>query len=168
MPRPQAKYDRFPGFLAAASEETVTGRLAAIDRALGAGIGHRLFTVLVINWEAGENQRCYSSLPAAYPVGGAKPIVAGSLDAVLAGQCRFLDTYAAIAAVFPDHALIRSLGRESCVNIPVRWDGRTIGMVNVLHEARWYGAADVPLFTIMAALAVPAVQAVIAGWVRVE
>ena len=164
MAREQIKYDRFPGFLAAAMADTVAGRWGAIDRALGEGIGHRLFTVLVVNWAAGENQRCYSSLPGAYPVGGAKAITPGSLDAVLAGRCRFLDTYAAIAAVFPDHALIRSLGCESCVNIPVRWDGRTIGMVNVLHEAGWYGEADVPLFSIFAALAVPAVQAVIAGW----
>ena len=164
MAREQIKYDRFPGFLATAVADTAAARLAAIDRALGEGIGHRLFTVLVVNWDAGENQRCYSSLPGAYPVGGAKPITPGSLDAVLAGRCRFLNTYEEIAAVFPDHALIRSLGCESCVNIPVRWEGRTIGMLNVLHEARWYSEADVPTFAIFAALAVPAVQQVIAGW----
>ena len=66
--------------------------------------------------------------------------------------------------MFPDHALIRSLGCESCVNIPVRWDGQTIGMLNVLHEANWYTAADVPTFGIFAALAAPALQHVIAGW----
>ena len=164
MGRSQDRYDRFPGFLAVAEADTAEGRLAAIDRALGEGIGHKLFTVLVVNWDAQENQRCYSSLAAAYPVGGAKPITPGSLDAVLAGRCRFLDTYDAIAAVFPDHALIRSLGCESCVNIPVRWDGRTIGMLNVLHEANWYTEADVPTFAIFAALAAPALQQVIAGW----
>ncbi len=80
------------------------------------------------------------------------------------GTCRFLDTYEDIRAAFFDHELIRSLGCESCVNVPVRWQGRTIGMLNLLHAARWYSAEDVPTFTICAALAVPAVQAVIAGW----
>ena len=164
MTRPQIRYDRFPGFLAAASAETPAGRMAAIDRALTDGIGHKLFTVLVINWAEAENQRCYSSLPSAYPVGGAKPITPGSLASVLEGQCRFLDDYDAVKAIFPDHALIRSLGCESCVNIPVRWDGRTIGMLNLLHEANWYTPADVPTFTIFAALAAPALQQVIAGW----
>lgn len=164
MARPQIKYDRFPGFLAAASADTVAGRLGAIDRALGEGIGHRLFTVLVINGARAENQRCYSSLLDAYPVGGAKPITPGSLDGLMAGQCRFLDDYAAVRAAFADHALIRSLGCESCVNIPVRWNGRTIGMLNLLHEAHWYGPEDVPTFTIFAALAAPALQQVIAGW----
>ena len=142
----------------------MAGRLAAIDRALAAGIGHKVFTVLVVNWDAQENQRCYSSTADAYPVGGAKPISPGSLTAVLEGRCRFLDTYDEIAAVFADHVLIRSLGCESCVNIPVRWHGKTIGMLNVLHEAHWYTAADVPTFSIFAALAVPALQQVIAGW----
>ena len=50
MSRPQTKYDRFPGFLAAATADTATARLAAIDRALASGIGHKLFTVLVVNW----------------------------------------------------------------------------------------------------------------------
>ena len=104
MTRPQIKYDRFPGFLAAASTDTPAARLAAIDRALADGIGHKLFTVLVVNWARNENQRCYSSLPDAYPVGGAKPITAGSLTDVLAGQCRFLDSYDAVKAAFPDMA----------------------------------------------------------------
>lgn len=164
MPRQHAKYDRFPGFLAAAAADTAGARFQAIGLALANGIGHKLFTVLAINHHAGENQRIHTSNPAAYPVGGAKPITPGSLDTLLDGRCRFLNTYEEIAAAFPDHALIRSLGCESCVNIPVRWQGQTIGMLNLLHEARWYTPDDIPTFTIFAALAVPALQAAIAGW----
>ncbi len=164
MTRPTTKYDRFPGFLAAASADTVAGRLGAIDRALAEGIGHKLFTVLVLNWEAGENQRYYSNLPDAYPVGGAKPINKSSATSVFEGQCRFLNNYDDITAAFFDHELIRSLGCESCVNIPVRWGGKTIGMLNILHEANWYTQDDVPTFTIFAALAAPALQEIIAGW----
>lgn len=164
MSRNHAKYDRFPGFLATASADTVTGRLAAIDHALAAGIGHKLFTVLVLNWERGENQRYYSNLPDAYPVGGAKPINKSSATSVFEGECRFLNTYADIQEAFYDHELIRSLGCESCVNIPVRWGGKTIGMLNILHEANWYTPEDVPTFRIFAALAAPALMEIIAGW----
>ncbi len=161
QPRP---YDPFPGILAAASADTVTGRLAAIDHAIAEGIGHKLFTVLVLNWDRGENQRYYSNQPDAYPIGGAKPIAKSSASAMLEGQCRFLDTYEDVNAAFFDHELIRSLGCESCVNVPVRWAGQTIGTLNILHEANWYTPADVPAFTVFAALAAPALQEIIAGW----
>jgi hypothetical protein len=164
MSRPQTTYDRFPGFLAAATADTVATRLAAIDGALAAGIGHKLFTVLVLNWAKGENQRYYSNQPAAYPVGGAKPITKSSASAVLEGQCRFLNDYEDVRGAFFDHELIRSLGCESCVNVPVRWNGKTIGMLNLLHEAGWYTPDDVPALTVFAALAAPALLEIIAGW----
>lgn len=31
---------------------------------------------------------------------------------------------------FPDHEQIHSLGYESAVNVPVRWDGQTIASLN--------------------------------------
>ena len=38
-----------------------------------------------------------------------------------------------------------------------RWcDCRTLGVLNLLHGAGWYGEDDVPLGQIFAALAVPA------------
>src|SRR3954465_1507553 len=48
---------------------------AALDRALAATVGHRLFTVLVLDEARGVNRRCYSSQPVAYPVSGEKPLV---------------------------------------------------------------------------------------------
>ncbi|HWO06604.1 MAG TPA: GAF domain-containing protein [Methylomirabilota bacterium] len=55
-----------------------------------------------------------------------------------------------------DHALIISLGCASVLNLPVVHDGRTLGVLTLLHEARWYGEDDVPLGQVFAALAVPA------------
>jgi hypothetical protein len=43
-----------------------------------------------------------------------------------------------IAVVFPDYALIQSLGCESVVYVPVEVAGRVIGKVNLLHEAGYY------------------------------
>jgi hypothetical protein len=141
--------------------------LAAIDQGLAATIGHRLFTVLVVNMAAGENQRVYTNHPVAYPVGGTKPIVPGSeaiRTVILGGRVRFLRNAAELVAGFPDHALIRSLGCESCVNVPVRWNGTTIAMLNLLHQADWYSEEDVPVLSIFAALAVPAVLEIIKAW----
>lgn len=164
MSRQPRHDDPSPGLLAAAAADTVAGRLAAIDRAIAEEIGHKLFTVLVLNRDRGENQRYYSNLPDAYPVGGAKPINKSTAAVLLEGGCRFLDTYADVKEAFFDHELIRSLGCESCVNVPVRWAGRTIGTLNILHEANWYTPADVPALTVFAALAAPALQEIIAGW----
>src|SRR4051812_50027776 len=47
---------------------------AALDRAMQAVFGHRLFTVLQFHPESGESERRYSSNVAAYPVGGRKPL----------------------------------------------------------------------------------------------
>ena len=57
---------------------------------------------------------------------------------------------------FPDHALIASLGCASIVNLPVVWNDRLLGTINLLHEERWYDDADVPIGLLFAALAVPA------------
>jgi len=46
---------------------------AALDAALGAVIGHRLFTVLRYHPDSRESERCYTNQPVAYPVGGRKP-----------------------------------------------------------------------------------------------
>jgi len=63
--------------------------------------------------------------------------------------------------VFFDHELILSLGCESVLNVPVAWDGRVLGTINLLHEAGWYDEADVPVALAFAALAVPACLALI-------
>jgi len=159
-PRP----DPLPLLMRAAAADTVATRLAALDHAVERWVGHKLFTVLVLNWEKGENQRYYRNLPDAYPVGGAKPINLSTSSTIMEGQCRYLDTYEDVKAAFFDHELIRSLGCESCVNVPIRWNGTTIGAMNILHEANWYGSDDAPTLKMFAALAAPAAMEIIAGW----
>jgi hypothetical protein len=131
---------------------------AALDRALGAAIGHRLFTVLLCNLQDGYSQRVYSNTPEAYPVAGRKPITDHPWFAhvVHGGEPWIGRTYEDIAWAFFDHELIRSLGCESALNIPVRWHGRTLGTLNLLHEAGWYDEPDAATGRIFAALAVPA------------
>jgi hypothetical protein len=136
---------------------------AALDAAMARAIGHRLFTILVVHPGAAESQRYYSNMPKAYPVGGRKPINRTHwFDRVLgAGECYIGRTYADIQDVFFDHELIRSLGCESVLNVPVRWNGRSLGTINLLHHANYYAEGDVPLAQHFSALAAPGLMQVI-------
>ncbi len=163
--------DPTPYFIAAARGVAQGGQpgasLAAFDAALAGAVGHRLFTVLAVNLERNETQRYYTNMPDAYPVGGTKPILkdnAGMMAVINEGTCRINHDYAELKVAFFDHALIRSLGCESSVNIPVRWNGRTLGMLNILHERGYYSAADVPTLSVFGALAVPALLDIIRAW----
>ena len=171
MTTPAMRPDPTPHFVAVsaalARSPQPAESLSALDSAMAAAIGHKLFTVLVVNWDKNENQRYYSNQPVAYPVGGSKPIQPDSpsvRDVIVGGKCRFNRDYAELSAAFYDHELIRSLGCESSVNVPVRWNGKTIGMLNLLHESGYYGEADVPTLSVFAALAVPALLDIIKAW----
>jgi hypothetical protein len=48
--------------------------LTALDRALGAVLGHTLFTILRWHADRGESERLFRNQPAAYPVGGRKAL----------------------------------------------------------------------------------------------
>lgn len=139
--------------------------LAALDAALVEAIGHRLFTVLVLDATRGVSRRAYSSRPEAYPVLGEKPLRRDSEFhrlLVEEGRPRFCRDRADIICAFPDHALILALGCEGAVNVPLRWDGRTLGALNLLHDAGHYGEAQMPLLSIFAALAVTPVLRILA------
>jgi len=160
--RPNSRPDPLPQLQAVAAALAAPGQpqalFAALDRALAAAIGHRLFTVLLHHAASGESERFYSNQPAAYPVGGRKTLNPTFLAKQVIGEHRpYIGRNAAdIAAVFYDHALIHSLGCDSVINLPVVHDGRLLGTVNLLHEEGWYDERDVPLGLLFAALAVPA------------
>jgi hypothetical protein len=130
----------------------------ALDAAMGATIGHRLFTCLLLDPERQQSERRYTNQPGAYPVGGCKPIEPTAWTRQLLEERRPYIGYTAddIRAVFFDHELIASLGCASVLNVPVAWAGRTLGTINLLHEAGWYGEGDVALAQMFAALATPA------------
>lgn len=131
---------------------------AALDDALQAVIGHKLFTILTYDGDSGEAARVYSNLPGPYPTGGRKRLAPGPwTEAVLdRGEAYIGRTRDDLRDVFSDHELIASLGCESVLNMPVRWRGRTLGSLNLLHEAGWYGEDDVAACLPFAQLALPA------------
>jgi hypothetical protein len=149
--------------LAAGGQPAAT--FAALDRAMAEAIGHKLFTVLLFHAEIGESERYYSNQPAAYPVGGRKPLNATAWARQVIHERRpyIGRTADDIRSVFFDHALIHSLACDAVLNLPVVHGDRLLGTVNLLHEAGWYDEGDVPLGLVFAALAIPAYLALQQG-----
>ncbi len=100
----------------------------------------------------------HSSRPAEYRLLGRKkmgPTPWG--DVVLkAGRPWFGRSADDIRWAFPDHELILSLGCEMCLNAPVRYDGRVLGVISVLDGPGAYEEADLSLVTLIAPHLVPA------------
>jgi hypothetical protein len=156
------KIDPLPHLRSVAAAIAASGQpdatFAALDRAMAAVLGHRLFTVLQFDAETGESERRYSSNATAYPVGGRKPTNPTFwFKHVLVEHRPWIGYDAAdIRAVFYDHELIASLGCDAMLNLPVVHDGRALGTINISNAAGWYDESDVPIGLVFAALAVPA------------
>ncbi len=137
----------------------------AVDAALNQSVGHRLFTMMVLARDGVKVRRVYSSRPDVYPVGGfkthrqtpwgrhvlgeGKPYVGRNADDIRWG--------------FADAELIFSLGCESILNVPVKWDGRVLGTLNLLERAGFYEERHLERVRPFAALLVPAFQFEIAA-----
>jgi hypothetical protein len=154
--------DPRPHLAAVAAIATMPGQpgalFGALDAALGAVLGHRLFTLMRYHAATGDSERLYTTHPTAYPIGGRKPLNPTAwTDQVLRRQQPYLGRTAAdVRAVFFDHALIASLGCGSVLNLPVVWNGRALGTINLLHEEGWYDEGDAGPGLLFAALAIPA------------
>ena len=132
----------------------------ALDSALGAVLGHKLFTVMLYHEATGESERVYTNQPAAYPVGGRKAMNPTPwARQVIHEQRPYLGrTPDDVKAVFFDWELIASLGCGSVLNLPVVHQRRLLGAINLLHEAGWYDDEDIPVgaeFASAAAFAFP-------------
>lgn len=114
--------------------------MQALEHLALANVGAKLFTLTTVEAATGEAQRIYSNMPVAYPVSGRKPADKSDWSRQVLDNRRIFvaNTIEDIAAVFPDHELIRSLGCESVINVPVEVNGSVIGTINLLHEAGFY------------------------------
>ena len=127
------------------------------DAVFGQAIGHKLFTVLTYDAPAEEVIRRYSSRPGDYPVQGSKHMGPTPWGDLLLKQGKpFLgNDDAAIRWAFPDHARIIAMGLGSVINLPVRFAGRTLGTLNLLHESGYYQDEHLEIGAILAAILAP-------------
>ena len=109
--------------------------------------GHKLFTVMTVDMEAGLARRAFTNYPIEYPTSGTKPIHRDSWFEIVHGQKRSFvaNTINEIAKVFPDFELIKSLGCGSVVNLPVVLRGDLVATINLLHAEHYYTAERVKL-----------------------
>jgi hypothetical protein len=137
------RWRKFLGVLAGPDQPHAI--FAALEAATTDDVGTLLFTATTHDTGTMRSIRVYSGNPAAYPVGGWKPLRPGPWFATLIeGRRPFTAmTIEEIAVVFPDFELIRSLGCESALNLPVVVDDRVIGTINLLHEKGYYTPARV-------------------------
>jgi hypothetical protein len=153
--------DPRPHLDAVAAVATLPGQpealFGALEAGLGAVLGHRLFTLMRYHADSGDSERIYTTHPREYPVGGRKALNPTPwTEQVLRRQQPYLGrTPADVREVFFDHALIASLGCGSVLNLPVVWNGRTLGTINLLHAEGWYDDGDARLGLLFAALAIP-------------
>jgi hypothetical protein len=134
----QTALDRFSTSIGAArTSDEVWSLLQDLTRELP---GHKLFTVMTVDMEAGLARRAFTSHPREYPASGTKPIERNSWFDIVHGQRRSFvaNSIEDIAAVFPDHALIASLGCGSVFNLPVVLQDDLVATINMLAEPGHY------------------------------
>lgn len=103
-------------------------------------VGTKLFTVMIHDARTGDTSRVYSNMPTAYPVSGTKPVneTDWSRQVIREKRTFVANDIKAIADVFDDYRLIKSLGCESVINVPIFVAGQFKGTINCLHEVGFY------------------------------
>jgi hypothetical protein len=112
----------------------------ALEQLVQDTIGVKLFTLMEVDHRRDVAWRSYTNMPQAYPTKGEKPRVQNGWSDIVDGRHETFvaNTIEDIAAVFPDYELIRSLGCESCLNLPIVINGEMRGTMNCLHVAGHY------------------------------
>ena len=116
--------------------------------------GHKLFTVMTVDMDAGLARRIFSDHPTEYPVTGTKPIHRDAWFDIVHGEKRSFvaNTINDISKVFPDFELIKSLGCGSVINLPVVLRGNLVATINLLHVEHHYTAERIALLETRLAL----------------
>lgn len=119
----------------------------AVQAVAAKAIGYKLFTIMLFDAERFEVERLYTNMPSVYPVGGRKKKAATAWGAhTLASMKVFRATNSeGIRQMFDDHETLAGLGIGSILNIPIAYDGRCVGTMNLSHEEGWYRPEHEPL-----------------------
>jgi GAF domain-containing protein len=138
----------------AGEPDTVFRAVEALTRKT---IGHRLFTIMRLHTATHEVERLYSSLPRAYPVSGRKPKQGTPWgEQVLdRGEIFVANSPDEVRTAFADYELIFSLGIGAIMNVPIRFGGRSLGTMNICHDAGWFTECDREPGRLLASLLVP-------------
>lgn len=133
-----APFRAFEESLARYTDPAETGR--ALHDLAATLIPARLFTLTAINMAAMQVRRVYSSHPDAYPLLGTKPIVMDDWFRAMQTERRItaINTAAGMEGEFPDLTLIRALGCNSSLSIPIMAGNDLLGTINALDAEGSY------------------------------
>lgn len=97
---------------------------------------YQLATLLEVDWDAQLVRRRYSSDEKNYPSGGVKRLMGSSWarHVLEQGKVLFVQGPDEMKEAFADHELLKSLGFEHALNIPVQGQGRVFWTVNLLRK----------------------------------
>ncbi|MDR3098318.1 MAG: GAF domain-containing protein [Paraburkholderia sp.] len=106
----------------------------------GESIGFRLFTIMAYDAQRQEVERVFTNMPDVYPTGGRKrksgtPWARRILSDLEPFRATTPD---GLREAFDDHAVMTAMGLGSILNIPIAYDGRCVGTMNLTHVAGWY------------------------------
>ncbi|WP_019997308.1 GAF domain-containing protein [Aureimonas ureilytica] len=129
---------------------------AQLDAVLKKRVGYILLTLLVV--DGAEVVRLYTSDPASYPVSGRKPMTDTPWGdhVIKQGRSFLARDREGLRWAFYDHATIEALGGGSQINVPIVYDGRCIGTVNLTHREHVYGPEHLAAVEELAPLLIPA------------
>ncbi len=132
---------------------------AAVEALAHPVLKQTLCTVNRFERDTMQLQRLYSSNPTAYPPGGRKDKRGSAWgEHVLLQKLMYVgEGVAAIRESFDDHATIERLGLQSVINVPVVFEDRCLGTLNLLMTApvvtaaqrefaQWLGVLLLPVF----------------------
>jgi len=124
----------------AARKHEPTELYGAVDRLVQEVIGHKLFTMMRVHEATAEVERIYSSNTTAYPVGGRKAKRGTPWSRVVLdrGEVFVARNPDEVREAFSDYEVIFGLGIGSIMNIPLGYDGRRLGTMNISHDAGWF------------------------------
>lgn len=116
----------------------------SLDKLIFRLIGHKLFTLMVIDQSGKYVERVYSNNKKIYPLLGTKPIPTNEwTKRVLIEKKEFLGSnYKQIKNFFFDHETIKSLGCGSIINLPVINNKKVLGTLNILHKENYYNKTN--------------------------
>ena len=116
----------------------------SLDKLIFRLIGHKLFTLMVIDQSGKYVERVYSNNKKIYPLLGTKPIPTNEwTKRVLIEKKEFLGiNYKQIKKFFFDHETIKSLGCGSIINLPVINNKKVLGTLNILHKENYYNKTN--------------------------
>ena len=141
--------DHYEAFTELAAHGTAKMLFAKIEDMCRDLVGVKLFTAMSSDLEKCVAKRIYTNDPVAYPVFGEKPIETNrwSEQVLDRRETFFAETVEELRDVFPDHEKIESLGVGATINIPIIFNARVLGTLNLLDVDGRYSAASVDALT---------------------